>query len=238
MTTPPQGNKPTGLGRFSKTLAFWLLVILVPVAFLQFSGAKQGGTVVKIEYSEYDAQLKADNISKVTVVGGTEIHGEFVNAYAPTGARPAKRFTMLMPGPFSDRELQRLSDAGVKIGAQNARTSFGTFLIAALPWILMIGFWFFIMRQMQSNGQKAFSFGKSKAKLLSGDTPKVTFADVAGCDEAKYDLQEIIEFLKEPSKFTKLGGRLPKGALLVGQPGSGMKLLSMAVAGEGVRDFF
>jgi len=238
MTTPTQPPKPTGFGRFSKTIAFWVLVILVPVAFLQFSGSKEGGPVVKIEYSDYDAQLKADNISKVTVVGGTEIHGEFVNAFGPTGLRPAKRFQMLMPGPFSDRELQRLSDANVKIGAESARTSFGTFLIAALPWILMIGFWIFIMRQMQANGAKAFSFGKSKAKLLSGDTPKVTFADVAGCDEAKYDLREIIEFLKEPQKFTKLGGRLPKGALLVGPPGTGKTLLAKAVAGEAARPFF
>ncbi|MDA1082025.1 MAG: ATP-dependent zinc metalloprotease FtsH [Gemmatimonadetes bacterium] len=236
MTTPAQGNKPPGLGRFSKTLAFWLLVILVPVAFLQFSNASQAGGVVRIQYSEFDAQLKADNISSVIVVGGTEIHGEFVNQRGPNGA---KKFTMLIPGTsFSDRELQRLTDRNVKIGAENARTGFGTFLIAALPWILMIGFWFFIMRQMQSNGQKAFSFGKSKAKLLSGDTPKVTFADVAGCDEAKYDLQEIIEFLKEPQKFTKLGGRLPKGALLVGPPGTGKTLLAKAVAGEAARPFF
>ena len=238
MSTPAQGNKPNGFGRFSKTLAFWLLVILVPVAFIQLTKAGDGGTIVKIEYSTYDANLKADNISKVTVVGGAEIHGEFVSPAGPPGGRTAKKFTMLMPGPFSDRELQRLSDRGVSIGAQNARTSFGTFILAALPWILMIGFWIFIMRQMQNNGQKAFSFGKSKAKLLTGDTPKVTFADVAGCDEAKYDLQEIIEFLKEPAKFTKLGGRLPKGALLVGPPGTGKTLLAKAVAGEAGRPFF
>lgn len=126
----------------------------------------------------------------------------------------------------------------MKVDAEDARPSFGSFLIAALPWILMIGFWFFIMRQMQSNGAKAFSFGKSKAKLLSGDTPKVTFADVAGCDEAKYDLREIIRFLKEPARFTKLGGRLPKGALLVGPPGTGKTLLAKAVAGEAARPFF
>jgi cell division protease FtsH len=104
--------------------------------------------------------------------------------------------------------------------------------------VLIIGFWFFMFRQMQAGGSKAFQFGKSKARLLTGDTPKVTFQDVAGADEAKYELQEIIEFLKDPQKFTKLGGRLPKGVLLVGPPGTGKTLLARAVAGEAGRPFF
>ena len=103
---------------------------------------------------------------------------------------------------------------------------------------VLIGLWFFLLRQMQAGGAKAFSFGKSKAKLLTGDTPKITFADVAGADEAKVELEEIIEFLKDPQKFTKLGGRLPKGALLVGPPGTGKTLLASAVAGEAGRPFF
>src|SRR5471032_390748 len=102
----------------------------------------------------------------------------------------------------------------------------------------MIGIWIFIIRQMQAGGQKAFSFGKSKAKLLTGDTPKVTFADVAGADEAKVELEEIIEFLRDPQKYTRLGGRLPKGVLLVGPPGTGKTLLARAVAGEAGRPFF
>jgi len=230
-------KNPGGLNRFSKTLAFWLLVILVPVAFLQFSNTKTDAAV-KLSYSEYDDQLTAGNVAKVTIVAGKELHGEFARDYAPVGGRASKKFTTMLPVTNSDRELQRLRDKNVKVDAEDARPSFGSFLIAALPWILMIGFWFFIMRQMQSNGAKAFSFGKSKAKLLSGDTPKVTFADVAGCDEAKYDLREIIEFLKEPARFTKLGGRLPKGALLVGPPGTGKTLLAKAVAGEAARPFF
>ena len=228
---------PGGLNRFSKTLAFWLLVILVPVAFLQFSNTKTDAAI-KLSYSEYDDQLTAGNVAKVTIVAGKELHGEFARDYAPAGGRASKKFTTMLPVTNSDRELQRLRDKNVKVDAEDARPSFGSFLIAALPWILMIGFWFFIMRQMQSNGAKAFSFGKSKAKLLSGDTPKVTFADVAGCDEAKYDLREIIDFLKEPARFTKLGGRLPKGALLVGPPGTGKTLLAKAVAGEAARPFF
>ena len=105
-------------------------------------------------------------------------------------------------------------------------------------WLLIIALWVFLFRQMQSGGNRAFSFGKSKAKLLTGDTPKLTFADVAGADEAKVELQEIIEFLKDPQKFTRLGGRLPKGALLVGPPGTGKTLLAKAVAGEAGRPFF
>jgi cell division protease FtsH len=108
----------------------------------------------------------------------------------------------------------------------------------ALPWLLIIGFWIFMLRQMQAGGSKAFQFGKSKARLLTGDTPKVTFADVAGADEAKDELQEIIEFLKDPQKFSRLGGRLPKGVLLVGPPGTGKTLLARAVAGEAGRPFF
>ena len=111
-------------------------------------------------------------------------------------------------------------------------------IIAALPWIVILGLWFFLLRQLQAGGSRAFAFGKSKAKLLAGDTPKITFADVAGADEAKVELQEIIEFLKDPQKFTRLGGRLPKGALLVGPPGTGKTLLAKAVAGEAGRPFF
>ena len=126
----------------------------------------------------------------------------------------------------------------MNITAESARPSIGTVVLSWLPVILIIAIWVFIIRQMQAGGNKAFSFGKSKAKLLAGDTPKVTFADVAGADEAKVELQEIIEFLKDPQKFTKLGGRLPKGALLVGPPGTGKTLLARAVAGEAGRPFF
>jgi cell division protease FtsH len=233
-----QNPKPGGFGRVSKALAFWLLVFLVPVAFLQFSSTRNEQSV-KLDYSAFITQLKADNVSKVTVIAGKEVRGEFIRDYSPTnGPRAARKFVTLLPGPITDRDMQLLADHNVQITAEEARPSFGTFLLAALPWIVIIAFWFFFMRQMQANGQKAFSFGKSKAKLLSGDTPKVTFADVAGCDEAKYDLREIIEFLRDPQKFTKLGGRLPKGALLVGPPGTGKTLLAKAVAGEAGRPFF
>src|SRR5919107_169144 len=133
---------------------------------------------------------------------------------------------------------KRLEDANVPILAKEPKGGITALLIAALPWIVILGLWFFLLRQLQAGGSRAFAFGKSKAKLLAGDTPKVTFADVAGADEDKVELQEIIEFLKDPQKFTRLGGRLPKGALLVGPPGTGKTLLAKAVAGEAGGPFF
>ena len=234
MANTPQ-QKPRNWGGLSKTFAFWILVILVPVAFLQFS--KASGDAAKIDVTQYDEQLDADNISKVTIAAGKDITGDFKSAVTIEG-RPVTKFAVKLPGLISDREQDRLKQHKVRITAVDAGQSFGTILIAWLPVIMIIAIWIFIFRQMQAGGQKAFSFGKSKAKLLSGDTPKVTFADVAGCDEAKVELEEIIEFLKDPAKFTKLGGRLPKGALLVGPPGTGKTLLAKAVAGEAGRPFF
>ena len=133
----------------------------------------------------------------------------------------------------------KLSDKGMQITAKPETTSpWATLLYSWAPILLMIGFWLFIMRQMQSGGNKALSFGKSRAKLSSSSQKKVTFKDVAGVDEAKEELQEIIEFLKEPQKFQKLGGRIPKGVLLMGPPGTGKTLLARAVAGEANVPFF
>ena len=134
--------------------------------------------------------------------------------------------------------MSELLEADITIETLPARSNWLNVFIGILPWIFIIGLWLFVIRQMQAGGSRAFSFGKSKARLLSGDTPKITFADVAGCDEAKDELQEIIEFLKDPRKFSRLGGRLPKGALLVGPPGTGKTLLARAVAGEAGRPFF
>ena len=234
-TTPPS-SKPGGFGKFSKTLSLWLVALLVPVMFLQF--VSRGNTqATEIGYSLYDAQLIADNIAKVTIVGGSEVNGEFKSGVLVEG-RDTKRFVTQLPVSNSESNLQRLREKQVDITADDPRVSIGSVLISILPWIIIFGIWIFLFRQMQAGGNKAFSFGKSKAKLLSGDTPKTTFADVAGADEAKVELREIIEFLKDPAKFTRLGGRLPKGALLVGPPGTGKTLLARAVAGEAARPFF
>ncbi|HZO19143.1 MAG TPA: ATP-dependent metallopeptidase FtsH/Yme1/Tma family protein, partial [Gemmatimonadaceae bacterium] len=222
--------------RVSKTLSFWILIILIPFAFIKFSGARSEPAPT-ISYSEYDTQLTRGNIEKVTIQAGKQITGEFRDKVV-VNKRPVSRFNVRLPVADSEKEVERLRAANVEIEAQDARPSILGTLGYFLPYILFIGIWLFIFKQMQAGGSKAFSFGKSKAKLLTGDTPKVTFADVAGADEAKVELQEIIEFLKDPQKFTKLGGRLPKGALLVGPPGTGKTLLARAVAGEAGRPFF
>jgi cell division protease FtsH len=232
----PNNKKGFSWGRFSKTLSFWILLILIPVAFVSLTsrGSDQAPTIT---YSKYDEQLKDDNVSKVSIQAGKSVVGEFRRPVLVDG-REVKKFNTRLPIENSDDEVERLRAANVQIEAQDARPSVGAYLLNFLPYFLLIGFWIFLFKQMQAGGAKAFSFGKSKAKLLTGDTPKVTFADVAGADEAKIELQEIIEFLKDPQKFTKLGGRLPKGALLVGPPGTGKTLLAKAVAGEAGRPFF
>ncbi len=232
--TPP--TPPSNFGRLSKTIAFWLLVILVPVFIIQYAGGSKDGAS-EVKYTEYGLQLQADNIQQVTITGGKLIEGTFKSPVM-VDSRQVRKFTVKLPVQNSDKELEKLNAKGVIVDAKDPSPSFGALLVNLLPWIVIFGFWIFFLRQMQSGPNKAFSFGKSKAKLLTGDTPKVTFADVAGCDEAKVELQEIIEFLKDPQKFTKLGGRLPKGALLVGPPGTGKTLLARAVAGEAGRPFF
>ncbi len=232
--TPPK--KPFNWGRFSKGLSFWILVILIPVAVIQFSGAK-GEPSTEVTYSDYRTELDRGNVARATIRAGQTITGEFTQRVMYKG-REVKKFLVKLPMENSPEELTALREKKVAIDAQEARPSVGAFLINFLPYLILIAIWIFLFRQIQAGGAKAFSFGKSKAKLLTGDTPKVTFADVSGCDEAKIELQEIIEFLKDPQKFTRLGGRLPKGALLIGPPGTGKTLLAKAVAGEAGRPFF
>jgi cell division protease FtsH len=230
-------KKPTNWSKVSKQLSFWVFVILVPVAIIQFSG-KGSDAAPEIPYTpQYDQELQKNNIDKVTIQAGRLLTGEF-KSKVPVKGRLVQKFKVMLPTENSSDEVARLREHGVQIQAEDARPSFTAILIGLFPYLLIFGIWFFLFRSMQAGGAKAFSFGKSKAKLLTGDTPKVTFDDVAGADEAKVELQEIIEFLKDPQKFTKLGGRLPKGALLVGPPGTGKTLLARAVAGEAGRPFF
>ncbi len=211
-------------------------MILIPVAFLSYNGGRET-QAPEIDYTAYRQQLDAGNILGVIFQPENVVAGQFRQPVRVNN-REARKFLVRLPQGLTPAETDRLQNRGVRISSQEARFSGISFLITILPYVLLIGFWVFLFRQMQSGGNKAFSFGKSKAKLLSGDTPKITFADVAGADEAKVELQEIIEFLKDPQKFTKLGGRLPKGALLVGPPGTGKTLLAKAVAGEAGRPFF
>ncbi len=232
----PSPKKPFNWGRFSKTLSFWILVILIPTAFLTYGNGRES-QAPELDYNAYRQQLEVGNIKTATFQTDNVLAGQF-NQPVRVNNREARKFVTRLVAGSAEKEQARLFERGVRTNASEPRANFGSLLITMLPYILLIGFWIFLFRQMQSGGNKAFSFGKSKAKLLSGDTPKITFADVAGADEAKVELQEIIEFLKDPQKFTKLGGRLPKGALLVGPPGTGKTLLAKAVAGEAARPFF
>jgi cell division protease FtsH len=237
---PPKNdknNKGTNWGRLSKTLSFWILILLIPVALIQLSGAR-AESAPEISYTQYKDFLAKDQIGEVTVQSGKNVTGDFREKVFVAPGKEAKKFTVQLPVANSQAEIDQLAARGVRINSQDAKPSLMAWVVNFLPWLLLIGFYLFLFRQMQAGGNKAFSFGKSKAKLLTGDTPKVTFADVAGADEAKQELQEIIEFLKDPQKYTKLGGRLPKGCLLVGPPGTGKTLLARAVAGEAARPFF
>jgi cell division protease FtsH len=207
-----------------------LAVVLVLI--WQFSATlKSGGT--ELTYSEFLARSNKGEIAEVTFTGNA-IRGSFT-----AGAEgQARTFHTIMPPTVEGLADQLLSKNVIVKATPETSGAWTTILLSWAPIILMIGFWVFIMRQMQSGGNKALSFGKSRAKLSSSTQKKVTFRDVAGADEAKDELQEIIEFLREPQKFQKLGGRIPKGVLLMGSPGTGKTLLARAVAGEANVPFF
>ncbi|MBI2072659.1 MAG: ATP-dependent metallopeptidase FtsH/Yme1/Tma family protein [Gemmatimonadetes bacterium] len=220
----------------SKNIVFWVLIVLLSIAFYQMVNASRQQSV-EIRYSTFSRELDRDNVAQVEITNGQFVQGELKQAISADG-RQVKQFNVLLPVQNSEALVQRLEAKGIPIAAKEPKPSIGAVLLQLLPWMILIGLWLFFFRQVQQGGNRAFAFGKSKAKLLTGDTPKVTFADVAGADEAKVELEEIIEFLKDPQKFQRLGGRLPKGVLLVGPPGTGKTLLARAVAGEAGRPFF
>jgi len=215
------------LSQSSKHIALWLVLALVfLVIFSIFS--KQQGREPEIVFSEFMSSVDRGDVQEV-VIQGHNIQGKYKNG---------ERFRTFAP---NDPELVKsLREKRVKIAAKPEDDSpwYMVLLLNWFPMLLLIGVWIFFMRQMQVGGGKAMSFGKSRAKLLTENQHRVTFNDVAGVDEAKDDLQEIIAFLKDPKKFTKLGGRIPKGCLLVGPPGTGKTLLARAVAGEAGVPFY
>jgi cell division protease FtsH len=232
-------NKPPVDGRRnggSKTLAFWVLLALMTVVALQIFRTQDPNTV-ELNFTEYQRELENGNVEEVTLYGEFDVEGVFRNTYVDDG-KEYTRFTTRYVARISDAQVDDLEARNVLVNSEEQQTSFTTVLLSVLPWLILAVFWIWIFRSMQGGGNRAFQFGRSKAKLISPDTPKVTFSDVAGADEAKEELHEIIDFLRDPQKFARLGGRLPKGVLLVGPPGTGKTLLAKAVAGEAGRPFF
>lgn len=212
-----------------RNLAMWVIIgLLLVLLFTLFQNPGQRGASSEIPYSQFLADAEQGRIRDVTMVGSQEVQGHF------TDGRGFSVFTP--PDPTLGK---RLSDKGVSVSARPpSENIFGSLLISSLPMLLLIGVWIYLMRQMQGSGGKAMGFGKSRAKLLTEAHGRVTFEDVAGIDEAKEDLQEIVEFLRDPQKFQRLGGRIPRGVLLVGPPGTGKTLTARAVAGEANVPFF
>jgi len=218
------------LNNMFKSIAIWMVVALVLMTvFNQFNTRPQQAMQTKLDYSQFLEEVKQGHITKVTIEGrtlkATTADGNHITSYAPT-------------------DLWMVSDLlknGVKIEAKpEEEPSFlMNIFVSWFPMILLIGVWIFFMRQMQGGGKGgAFSFGKSRARMLDENKEHFTFADVAGCDEAKEEVSELVDFLRDPSKFQNLGGRMPRGVLLVGNPGTGKTLLAKAIAGEAKVPFF
>jgi len=212
-----------------KTAIFWVILICVAVLLWVVVQTGKARPDEAVTFTRFLNLVEAGRVAKVTITGN-EVRGEYKDE--PRGLRT------LIPTNYPDLyKLLREKNVDVDIKEANSG-SWVSFLIQTVPFILILAFWIFMMRQMQSGGNKALSFGKSRARLHSSQHKKVTFKDVAGVDEAKEELQEIIEFLREPQKFQKLGGRIPKGVLLIGSPGTGKTLLARAIAGEANVPFF
>ena len=239
---PPQNGGPRGPMPPGRTFGFWIVAILMLFFGFQLLLARPQ-THQQISYTTFERQMDKGNLAEVTVIDGKEIEGRLAtrqNLPLENGStQDVEQFMTTLP--FSDPDLLdriREKNPDAEVVGQTSGVNWWGAILSYLPFILILGIWLFVLRQMQAGGNRAFSFGKSKAKLINADRPQVTFADVAGAEEAKVDLEEIIEFLKAPRKFQRLGGRIPKGALLVGPPGTGKTLLAKAVAGEAGVPFF
>ena len=222
MRTSEKEGGGSGMNPFYKNLALWMVIGLVVVLLFNVFGGLTEKNTFEPNYSDFLRNVEAGRVESVT------IRGNLVTGKLKDGGEFR---TFIVDSPDFVKSLR---DKGVRISVKplDQNPWYMSLLISWFPMVLFIGVWIFFMRQMQGGGAKALSFGKARARLISEKHNKVTFNDVAGVEEAKEELQEIIEFLKDPQKFTRLGGRLPKGALLVGPPGTGKTLLAKARSEE------
>ncbi|HPH38737.1 MAG TPA: ATP-dependent zinc metalloprotease FtsH [Candidatus Fermentibacter daniensis] len=232
---PPEkpGLPPVQFGCSFRTLTLWILVILL--VYTVFSIFQSGGGSIDLPYTSFLDLVSTGRVESVVIETGGSLSGEFFEPVNIEGVQ-YERFTSFVP--LEDRAvIDSLQAHDVRIVARPPRMDFLQIVLSIAPIMILIGFWVYFMRNAGGGG-KAFSFGRSRARLFSADRPKTTFADVAGVEEAKEELREIIEFLKSPRKFQRLGGKVPRGVLLVGPPGTGKTLLAKAVAGEAEVPFF
>ncbi len=212
-----------------KTLIFWVVLVCLAVLLFAVVRSGQGPTEKQISFTQFLNDVQQGQVKEVTIAGN-EVHGLY--------KAPNQGLRTFVPTNYPDLYNELIKNNVAVNIKDNSSGNWVSILLNASPFIVLLAFWIFMMRQMQSGGNKALSFGKSRARLHSTQQKKVTFKDVAGVEEAKEELQEIIEFLREPQKFQKLGGRIPKGVLLIGPPGTGKTLLARAIAGEASVPFF